>query len=81
MVDVSKVVHVSASILPEEMGMVFAGMDCTEQARFFYGIAKTAKAWPKDAGFQWVMMREALDQFPGALDAFKKMAEYAEDLD
>jgi len=71
----------SVALSPASMGRAFAKMDSVEQADFFRGVYAVTQTWDQDAGFQWVMMRQHLDEMPDALDAFKKLAEYSPDFD
>jgi hypothetical protein len=72
-------VDVTVTATAFNLGRAFAEMGSMEQAEFFAGIHDVTKGWDKCAGFQWVMVRQHLDDMPDALAAFKVMAEYAED--
>lgn len=79
MVDLTDHASAKIQISALMLGKIFARMDCQEQAEFFSGIYHETVHWAKDCGFQWAMMRDALDADPDALTAFKKLSEYAED--
>ena len=72
-------VQCNAAITGYEMGRAFANMDSIAQAEFFLGVHATTNDWDQTAGFQWVTMRQHLDDMPDALAAFKEMAEYGRD--
>jgi hypothetical protein len=78
-VSISGNVEVSVDVTAFQLGRIFAAMGSMEQAEFFSGVSDLTQTWDKAAGFQWVMVRQHMDDMPEALAAFKELAEYAED--
>lgn len=69
----------NAAISGYEMGRAFANMDSIAQAEFFEGVYAATSEWDHAAGFQWVIVRQHLDDMPDGLSAFKEIAQYADD--
>jgi len=63
-------------ITAESLGKVFADMDSLEQAEFFLGVSSATEKWSLSVSFQWVGLREKLEDLPDALEAFQGLSEF-----